>query len=73
MRLIESYLCAEGVTPRACQLSDPSDKVSRHAAEVILHDDEHGGERFLCKTHAAMVLSKNTFLLARAVVEAMIP
>jgi hypothetical protein len=64
MPIIEKYNFDPTLGPRNCQQEVPSN----HKAELILHE-ELGTEVFLCKTHAAIRLSKNPTLLAQAVVE----
>lgn len=73
MPVIERYQYELGIEPRNCQGVDPSDKLSRHPAELILNDAERGQVQFLCKAHAAAALSKNPNLLAKAVVELCLP
>jgi hypothetical protein len=73
MPVIEKYQYELGIEPRNCQGVDPSDKLSRHPAELILNDVERRQEQFLCKKHAATVLSKHSDLLAKAVVELYLP
>jgi hypothetical protein len=72
MPVIEQYHPAAGIEPRICQQADPSDKVNRHFAELILHDGPRR-ERFLCKAHAASALAQNHELLAKAVIELCVP
>ena len=67
MPVIERYRHAAEIEPRSCQHSDPSDKATRHPAELILHDQKQ--ERFLCKKCAALELPPNPVLLAKAVIE----
>jgi hypothetical protein len=73
MPVIEKYTNAPELEPRNCQGVDPSDKLSRHAAELILNDVEKHQERFLCKVHAATELAQNQVLFAKALIELYVP
>lgn len=65
MPIIERYLTTPGVETRVCELNNPSDKSSRHAAELILRDGAK--DQYLCKFHAPAALPVE--LLAKAVIE----
>lgn len=67
MPVIEKYSYAPELAPRLCQHSSPADKNARHNAEVILHEGKD--ERFLCEKCAALELSSNHVLLAKAVID----
>jgi len=66
--IIGRYVCEESSGPCVCSQSNPSMSARKCFAELILHD-EYGNEEFLCKQHAAMRLTGNPSLLARAVIE----
>jgi hypothetical protein len=71
MPTIERYHATPGVEARVCELIDPSDRSSRHSAELILRDGQK--DQYLCKAHAAISLSGNKDLLAKAVIELYLP
>ena len=72
MPVIERYSFDSAAGPRPCQQSDPALPQHRHEAEVIIHDG-NGKERFLCKEHAASALAHNHELLARALIDMVVP
>lgn len=72
MPVIEKYFFDSSAGPRPCQQSDLASPQHRHEAEVIIHDP-NGKERFLCKEHAAIALAHNHELLARAVIDSVVP
>jgi hypothetical protein len=67
VQIIEPYVEDCGGEPRICQRAVFSSH-AKCSAEIVLCD-EHGEERFLCRTHAAQELTTNLHLLARAVME----
>ena len=72
MPVIEKYLFDSSPGPRPCQQSDLAPPQYRHEAEVIIHD-QNGKERFLRKEHAAIALAHDHELLARAVIDLIVP
>jgi hypothetical protein len=70
MAIIERYVTAEGVPPRACQLAHNLAAKSC-VAEVVIRSGKV--EQFLCRRHAADALASNLTLLAQLVVELYLP
>lgn len=68
MAIIEPYKMDHHAGPRNCQ-HEIGPGTTSHPAELILHTVDGHHEKFLCKRHAALALSRDSDLLATAVLE----